>query len=63
MTDKPKSRRGFASLSPEKLREISAKGGAAVPDEKRAFSKDPNLAKVAAEMGARMKKAARGNPA
>ena len=34
------SNRGFASMDEEKQREISRKGGASVPDEKRSFSKD-----------------------
>ncbi len=44
MTDKPKSRRGFAAMDPDKRREIARKGGASVPAEKRSFFKDPELA-------------------
>jgi general stress protein YciG len=35
---KPKGKRGFASMDPEKQREIARKGGKSVPDEKRAFA-------------------------
>lgn len=49
--DKPKSRRGFASMSPERRREISRKGGQSVPAEKRSFSKDPDLARSAGSKG------------
>lgn len=45
------SRRGFASLSPERRREIAAKGGAAVPAEKRSFSKNKKLAISAGRKG------------
>lgn len=41
---RPKARRGFAAMSPEKRREIARKGGAAVPSEKRSFSQSPDLA-------------------
>lgn len=49
--DKPKSRRGFSAMSPEKRREISAKGGAATPPEKRSFSTDKSLAQSAGAKG------------
>jgi general stress protein YciG len=55
--EKPKSRRGFASMSREKLLEISAKGGAACPAEKRTFSVDRTLAVDAGREGGRAKKA------
>jgi general stress protein YciG len=45
------SKRGFASMSLEKRTEIARKGGAAVPAEKRAFSKDSALASRAGRMG------------
>ena len=51
MTDKPKARRGFAAMSPEKRREIARKGGAAVPPEKRAFAADRSLAATAGRKG------------
>ena len=38
------SKRGFASMDPEKQREIARKGGQSVPNEKRSFSQNPELA-------------------
>jgi general stress protein YciG len=38
------SRRGFASMSPERRREIASLGGKAVPPELRTFSRDNDLA-------------------
>lgn len=46
-----KSKRGFASMTPEKRREIAAKGGRSVPPEKRKFSTDRALASQAARKG------------
>jgi general stress protein YciG len=43
--------RGFASMDEEKQREIARKGGQSVPDEKRSFSKDPELASEAGRKG------------
>lgn len=43
--------RGFASMDQDKQREIAAKGGASVPDEKRSFSKDHELAAEAGRKG------------
>lgn len=51
MADKQKSKRGFASMSPERQREIARMGGAAVPAEKRSFSANPQLAKDAGKKG------------
>lgn len=39
--------KGFAALSPERLRAIAAKGGKAVRPENRGFSKNPELARAA----------------
>lgn len=52
-TDKPDRRhlRGFASLSPERRREIAARGGAAVKPENRSFSQDRALAAGAGSKG------------
>lgn len=47
----PKSRRGFASMDPERQRAIAAKGGAAVPADKRSFSQDRQLAADAGRKG------------
>lgn len=54
MTDqptKPKSRRGFASMDPERQRAIARKGGASVPAGKRSFSQDRDLAIEAGRRG------------
>lgn len=46
-----KSTRGFASMSPERLREVSMKGGAGAAPHKRAFSVDRELAANAGRKG------------
>ncbi len=46
-----KSKRGFASMSPEVRREIASKGGRSVPAEKRSYSKNPELAAAAGHKG------------
>ena len=51
VTAKPKSRRGFAAMNPERRREIARKGGASVPSEKRSFAKDRDLAATAGRKG------------
>ena len=38
------STRGFASMDPEKQRAIARKGGLSVPNEKRSFAQNPQLA-------------------
>jgi general stress protein YciG len=43
----PTGKRGFASMTPERRREIAAKGGKSVPPEKRAFSQNRELASKA----------------
>jgi len=48
---KPKQRRGFACMTPEKRREIAAKGGASTPSEKRSFSRNASLASEAGRKG------------
>ena len=45
------SERGFAAMDDEKQREIARKGGESVPDEKRSFSQDPDLAAEAGRKG------------
>jgi len=44
-------KRGFASMDEERQREIARKGGQSVPDEKRSFSKDHELASEAGRKG------------
>jgi general stress protein YciG len=48
---KPKAHRGFAAMDEEKRRAIARKGGAAVPPEKRSFSRDRTLAADAGRKG------------
>jgi uncharacterized protein len=50
-SDKPKSKRGFASMSPERQREIASMGGKSVAAENRAFSKQRDLAYEAGRKG------------
>jgi general stress protein YciG len=51
MDQKPKSKRGFASLSPEARTEVSKKGGHSVPPAKRSFSQNRALAATAGKKG------------
>ncbi len=50
-TGRSTSKRGFASMNPEKQREIASKGGQSVPAEKRSFSQDRELASEAGRKG------------
>ncbi len=61
-TPRPKSRRGFAAMSPEKRREIARKGGASLPAERRSFSRNPQLAVEAGRKGGSRSKGG-GRPA
>ncbi|MET4636593.1 general stress protein [Kaistia defluvii] len=45
------SNRGFASMDEDKQRDIASKGGQSVPDEKRSFSQDRELASEAGRKG------------
>ena len=45
------TRRGFAAMDKTRQREIARKGGASVPDEKRSFSQDRDLAASAGRKG------------
>lgn len=45
------SKRGFASMNPEKQREIASMGGKSVPSEKRSFSTNRELASQAGRKG------------
>lgn len=51
MTKTGKSKRGFASMSPERRKEIASKGGKAVAPENRSFAKDRTLAASAGRKG------------
>lgn len=50
-SSKTPARRGFAAMDKERQREIARKGGASVPDEKRSFSQDRDLAAAAGRKG------------
>lgn len=58
MSDKPDRRhlRGFASMDPERQREIARKGGASVAPENRSFSQDRDLAVRSGAKGGAAKK-------
>jgi general stress protein YciG len=45
------SNRGFASMDEDRQRDIARKGGESVPDEKRSFSQDRELASEAGRKG------------
>lgn len=45
------SKRGFASMDPERVRAIAKMGGAAVPSDKRSFSQNRDLARTAGRKG------------
>lgn len=45
------TKRGFANMDPERQRELARQGGAAIPAEKRSFSKDHSLAASAGSKG------------
>lgn len=52
--DQPKkSRRGFASMDPEKRRAIASMGGKSVPAERRSFAQNTDLAAKAGQKGGR----------
>jgi general stress protein YciG len=51
MAENNTSNRGFASMDEDKQREIASKGGQSVPDEKRSFSQDRELAAEAGRRG------------
>jgi len=46
-----KANRGFASMDLDKQREIARKGGRSVPNEKRSFSQNHQLASEAGRKG------------
>ncbi|MGV6874002.1 KGG domain-containing protein [Pseudochelatococcus sp. B33] len=50
---KSTSTRGFASMDRDKQRAIASKGGQSVPDEKRSFSRNRQLAAEAGRKGGR----------
>ncbi|MCA3628646.1 MAG: hypothetical protein IOC49_15600, partial [Methylobacterium sp.] len=58
------SNRGFASMDEAKQRDIARKGGESVPNEKRSFSRDRELASQAGRKGGESSHSGRssGNP-
>jgi len=62
-TPKFRARRGFAAMSPERLREIARKGGASVSPDNRSFAKDRNLAASAGKKGGQNSRGGGRNPA
>lgn len=58
---KPKSKRGFASMTPERRREIAASGGRSVKPENRAYSVNRELARIAGYKGGIADKGGRSN--
>jgi general stress protein YciG len=54
-----KSKRGFASMDPEKRREIAIRGGKSVPSDRRSFSQNRELAAQAGRKGGHASGAAR----
>jgi len=46
-----KSKRGFASMTPDRVREIASQGGKSVPSSKRSFSYNRELAVAAGRKG------------
>jgi len=49
--DQPTKLRGFAALTPERRTEIARKGGSSIPADKRAFSRNRDLATSAGRKG------------
>lgn len=60
MADERKQRRGFASMSPEKQREIASKGGFAANKKGTAHKWDSNEARDAGRKGGRISRGGRG---
>jgi general stress protein YciG len=54
MEEVKKQRRGFAAMDPAKQLAIAKKGGAAVPNEKRTFSINKELAITAGRLGGKI---------
>lgn len=53
----PAGKRGFASMTPEKRKEIARMGGKSVPKEKRAYSVNKDLASRSGRKGGKSVKA------
>lgn len=55
-----KKLRGFAAMDPDRRREIAAKGGRSVPDDRRSFSQNRALAASAGAKGGKVTQSERG---
>jgi uncharacterized protein len=60
VNEKPKARRGFASMSPEKQREIASKGGRAAHAKGTAHEWSSNEARDAGRKGGMVSRGGRG---
>ena len=60
MADEKKERRGFASMSPEKQREIASKGGRAAHEKGTAHEWTIEEARVAGQKGGKVSRGGRG---
>ncbi len=60
MTTERKERRGFASMSPEKQREIASKGGRAAHAKGTAHEWTPEEARTAGRRGGQVSRGGRG---
>lgn len=60
MNEKPKARRGFASMSPEKQREIASKGGRAAHAKGTAHEWSSTEARDAGRRGGMVSRGGRG---
>lgn len=60
MTNERKERRGFASMSPERQREIASKGGRAAHEKGTAHEWTPEEARHAGRKGGQVSRGGRG---
>jgi uncharacterized protein len=56
-------RRGFAAMDPDRRREIARRGGASVPNDKRSFAQNRELAAKAGRKGGRTSRGGGRKPA
>lgn len=57
------ARRGFAAMDPERRREIARRGGSSVPNDKRSFSQNRDLAANAGRKGGKTSRGGGRKPA
>lgn len=63
MTEERSKLRGFASMSPERRRQIASRGGKNVPPERRVYSTNRQLASDAGRVGGRRSSKSRSQQA